>query len=270
MQIKIKYILGLMAALVMLSACTPENIVYFQDMKQGGAGNKIVSSNDIRVRPYDKISILVNSKDPMLAQLFNLPVVQRAVGADFSGVGSTSGGGSVSSYTVNKEGNIIFPVVGNIKVGGMTREEIAAHVKEILVSKNLIKDPIITVEFANLAVSVMGEVEDPGRYQITNDKFTILDALSMAGDLTIYGQRENVMVLREENGVEKSYTINLCSAESIYSSPVYYLQQNDVVYVAPNDTKARESTVNGNNVRSASFWLSVATFLTSIAVLILI
>ena len=108
----------------------------------------------------------------------------------------------------------------------------------------------------------------PGRYNIDKDHLTILDALSQAGDLTIYGKREKVLVLRNENGKQRVYGINLCSADHLYSSPVYYLQQNDVVYVEPNDTKARQSTVNGNNVRSTSFWISLASLLTTISVLI--
>ncbi len=120
----------------------------------------------------------------------------------------------------------------------------------------------------NLSVNVMGEVNRPGRYNIDKDHLTILDALSQAGDLTIYGKREKVLVLRNENGKQRVYGINLCSADHLYSSPVYYLQQNDVVYVEPNDTKARQSTVNGNNVRSTSFWISLASLLTTISVLI--
>ena len=150
----------------------------------------------------------------------------------------------------------------------MTREKVAAHIKQELQSRDLVKDPVVTVEFMNLSVDVMGEVNRPGRYSIDKDNITILDALSQAGDLTIYGKREKVLVLRNENGKQRVYGINLCSADHIYSSPAYYLQQNDVVYVEPNDTKARQSTVNGNNVRSTSFWISLASLLTTIGVLV--
>lgn len=111
-------------------------------------------------------------------------------------------------------------------------------------------------------------MNNPGRFSIDKDNLTILDALSQAGDLTIYGKREKVLVLRKEEGKQRVYGVNLCSAEHLYTSPAYYLQQNDVVYVEPNATKARQSTVNGNNVRSTSFWISLASLLTSIAVLI--
>ena len=110
----------------------------------------------------------------------------------------------------------------------------------------------------------MGEVNKPGRFNIERDRLTLLEALSMAGDLTIYGNREKVIVMREEDGKQMSYFVDLCSAKELYSSPVYYLQQNDVIYVEPNTMRARQSTVNGNNVRSASFWMSLASFLASI------
>ena len=150
----------------------------------------------------------------------------------------------------------------------MTREEVGTYIKKELQTRDLVKEPVVTVEFLNLSVSVMGEVNTPGRYNIDKDNLTILDVLSQAGDLTIYGKRDKVLVLRKENDIQRVYGVNLCSAEQLYSSPVYYLKQNDVVYVEPNSTKARQSTVNGNTVRSTSFWLSLASLLTSIAVLI--
>ena len=150
----------------------------------------------------------------------------------------------------------------------MKREEIAAYIKNELVTKNLVKDPVVTVEFMNLCISVLGEVNQPGRYSIDRDKITILDALSMAGDLTIYGQRQKVLVLRQEDDIQRVYGVNLTSGEHIYTSPAYYLQQNDVVYVEPNNVRSRQSTVNGNNVRSTSFWISLASLLTSIGILI--
>lgn len=159
-------------------------------------------------------------------------------------------------------------MLGTLHVAGRTREQIAEEIKKVLVERNLVKDPVVTVSLTNLHYSVMGEVARPGQYEIEDEKVTILDALSKAGDLTIYGTREDVMVLRQENGHQKIYKINLCSGNSVFNSPVYYLQQNDVVYISPNDTKARQSTVNGNNVRSTGFWISLASLATSVAVLI--
>ena len=198
--------------------------------------------------------------------MFNLPIVSQQICQESTGSSGTSRG--VSGYTVDSFGDINFPVLGKIRVEGMTREQIADYLTKQLKEQELIKDPVVTVEFMNLGVSVLGEVNRPGRISINRDNMTILDALSEAGDLTIFGKREKVLVLRQEDGKQRVYGVNLCSADHIYTSPVYYLQQNDVVYVIPNDTKSRQSTVNGNTVRSTSFWISLASLITSIAVLI--
>lgn len=256
----------------MIVGCkAPENVVYFQDLRPGESEITLPAPLEITVRPEDKISIIVNSRDPQLTDLFNLPYVSRQLGVSSrynynSYSGSTSQG--VSGYTVDANGDIDFPVLGKIHVAGMRREEIATHIKNELITKNLVKDPVVTVEFMNLCISVLGEVNTPGRFNIDRDRVTILDALSMAGDLTIYGKREKVLVLRQEGDLQRVYGINLTSGEHIYTSPAYYLQQNDVVYVEPNNVKARQSTVNGNNVRSTSFWISLASLLTSIGILI--
>lgn len=252
--------------LTAVSCSTPKEISYFQDLQPGVTELTITDPVEIKVRPKDKLSILINAQDLKLTNMFNLPIVSQQIGQESTGSSGTSRG--VSGYTVDTDGYINFPVLGKIKVEGMTREQIAEYLTGQLKEQELIKDPVVTVEFMNLGVSVLGEVNKPGRISINRDNLTILDALSEAGDLTIFGKREKVLVLRQENGKQRVYGINLCSAEHIYSSPVYYLQQNDVVYVIPNDTKSRQSTVNGNTVRSTSFWISLASLITSIAVLI--
>lgn len=253
---------------VFLSSCgSSKQVVYFQDLRPGESEVKLPEVQTITVQPEDKISIIVNSRDPQLTDLFNLPYVTRELGQSSNTytIGRSQG---VSGYTVDGNGEIDFPVLGKIYVAGKKREEIAAYIKNELVRENLVKDPVVTVEFMNLCISVMGEVNNPGRFSIDRDRLTVLDALSMAGDLTIYGNRNKVMVLRQEGGVQRVYGIDLTSGEHVYSSPAYYLQQNDVVYVEPNAVKARQSTVNGNNVRSTSFWISLASLLTSVAILI--
>ena len=252
--------------LAAVSCSTPKEISYFQDLQPGVTELAITDPVEIKVRPKDKLSILVNAQDPKLTNMFNLPIVSQQIGQESTGSSGTSRG--VSGYTVDSFGDINFPVLGKIRVEGMTREQIADYLTKQLKEQELIKDPVVTVEFMNLGVSVLGEVNKPGRISINRDNMTILDALSEAGDLTIFGKREKVLVLRQEDGKQRVYGVNLCSAEHIYSSPVYYLQQNDVVYVIPNNTKSRQSTVNGNTVRSTSFWISLASLITSIAVLI--
>lgn len=260
----------LMTGLALLSSCNAsKEVVYFQDMRPGESEIKMPEVKSILVRPEDKISIIVNSRDPQLTDLFNLPYVSRQLGqSSFTGGMTRGTSQGVSGYTVDANGEIDFPVLGKIKVAGLQREDIAKYIKQELICRNLVKDPVVTVEFMNLCISVMGEVNTPGRFSIDRDRVTILDALSMAGDLTIYGNRSKVMVMRQEGDTQRVYGVNLTSGAHVYSSPVYYLQQNDVVYVEPNHVKARQSTVNGNNVRSTSFWISLASLLTSVAILI--
>jgi polysaccharide export outer membrane protein len=263
---RLKLLLLNLLAVLLSSCASTKKISYFQDLPEGHTGQTQAYS-PITLQPEDKVSILVNSKDPELANLFNLPVVSRYLGTNSAG-GTASMQGGISGYTVNSEGDIDFPVLGSVRVAGLRREEIGALIKDELISRNLIKDPVVTVEFMNLTVSVLGEVNKPGRYNIDKDRITLLEAIGMAGDLSIYGKRDNVTVIRQENGTESVYRIDISSGKDLYSSPVYYLKQNDVIYVEPNSMRARQSTVNGNNVRSASFWMSLASLLTTITVLL--
>ena len=260
---KLNRLAGLFVTCLLLAACgTPKEISYFQDLSAGDAASMLPESQ-IRLRPEDKVSIIVNTSNPEITRLFNLPYTTNRLG--FVAEASTGYSPGISGYTLDADGNIDFPVLGSIHLGGLRREEAAAFIKDRLISTEMTRDAVVTVEFMNLSVAVMGEVAHPGRYNIIRDNFTLFDAISSAGDLTIRGRRDGVIVLREENGVQKKYVVNLCSAREVLSSPVFYLQQNDMVYVEPNDVRARESTVNGNNVRSTSFWISIASLVSTIA-----
>lgn len=266
-QTRMRDLLSFLLIVTFFSACgSADKISYFQDLSPG-MPEQLDLPLEIRVRPHDKISIVVNSKDAELSNLFNLPVVSHRIGTS-SQQSLNYGSQQLSGYTVDEYGYIDFPVAGKLLVSGLRRTEIADHVKQTLIKEDLVKDPVVTVEFMNLGFSVLGEVTRPGRFAIDRDKVTLLDAIGMAGDLTIYGERQSVIVLRDEQGVQIPYRVDLTSARQLYNSPVYYLQQNDVVYVEPNTVRARQSTVNGNNVRSTSFWLSLASLLTSVALLV--
>ena len=261
---KTKILIATLGAVLMMASCsTPKNIPYFQDVVDGGS-DSIAVSKTITIRPGDKISIIVNSKNTKIAAMFNLSYATRYMGAISDDVVSTAQNAGVQGYMVEDDGTIDFPVLGRIHVSGLTRDEISRLIKDKLISEGLVQDPVVTVEYLNLKVSVLGEVNKPGRVSIDRDAYTILDALSAAGDLTIYGMRESVRVIRSEEGLRKTYVVNLCSAQNLYSSPVFYLQQNDMIYVEPNDVRARQSTVNGNNVRSTSFWVSIASLLATV------
>lgn len=253
---------ALIACLVFSSCKTPKDIVYFQDIQ-----SKIsmpVANTQLRIQPLDKINVIVNTRDFQVTDALNLPTVSRQIG--MNGVVQSQG---VLPYTVNREGDIDFPFLGEVHVAGMTRAEAAAMIKGMLIASDLAKDPIVTIEFVNAKVSVLGEVKNPGRYDIDNDQMTILDVIGAAGDLTIYGERDNIKVLRRNGDKQDTYFVNLLSAEELAQSPVFYVQQDDVIYVEPNPTRMRESSVNGNNVFSTSFWLSMASMaITIVAILV--
>lgn len=250
--------------LLLISSCGTPNVSYFNDIANGQT-NEITQAPGIRLRPDDKLSIVVKSRDPQLTNLFNLPIVSHRVGGSQS---LPSNNQQISLYTVDQNGEIDFPVVGKLKVQGLSREEVAELIKDKLIGQNLVKDPVVSIEYANLNFSVLGEVKHPGRYELIREHMTVLDAISMAGDLTIQGERENVLVIREVGDQRVNYRINLQSGRELMQSPAFYLQQNDVVYVAPNKYRSRQTTVNGNRFQSASFWVSVASFATSLILLI--
>lgn len=260
--------MGLAAAMMLgLSAChTPKDITYFQDLEDG-ARREVSAPKELVVTPGDQLSITVHSKDPQLAMLFNLPIASSRIGQT-STSGATSTSGQVSMYTVDAYGDIEFPVLGTLHIGGMKRTEVADYVKRELLQRNLVKDPTVIVDFYNRSVSVLGEVSKPGRVNIDRDRFTIIDAIAGAGDLTIQGKRANVVVLRQEDGRQVAHTVDLTDARATLSSPVYYLQQNDIIYVEPTDVRKRQTTANGNSVFTPSFWISIASFATTVLLLI--
>lgn len=260
-----------MIAIVMTGCGVPKGVAYFQDM-DSTVILETAQNAPIKVKPGDKLSIVVKSKDPQLSALFNLPVYSSRVGqgASVNGSGAElrpytgSQSESVASYTVSSSGDIDFPVLGTMKVAGMTRSELAGFIKGELMGRELVKDPTVVVEFLSTGINIIGEVNRPGRYDLNRDNLNIIEALSLAGNLTINGQRENVKVVRIEDGKVNTYVLNLTDAASLVKSPAFYLAQNDVIYVEPNAQRKRSSTVNGNNALSVSFWVSVASLLTSV------
>lgn len=249
-------------ALILSSCATTQKIVYFQD-EQLEIVQRIEKGSNITMQPKDVISIVISSKDPELATIFNLPRVTQFAGNIQT---PTNYNGQIMGYTVNDNGDIDFPTLGKIHIQGLSRQQVSSLIKEKL-SESLVKDAVVTVDFINLTYSVMGEVGKPGKYVIDKDQITILEALSTAGDLTIYGKRDKVFLIRITEGNRTTYQLNMTSKD-IFSSPAFYIQQNDIIYVEPNDVRANQSTVNGNSARSVSLWMSIASFLTTIGVLI--
>ena len=258
------------ALTLLLAGCSvPKDIVYLQDVKSGWQIHTSPAS-PIRLKPMDQVSIIVNGLDPQLSAMFNLPYYARRIG-DSQSLSGASGNmlnnsSQIAGYTVDSDGNIDFPVLGKIYVQGKTRAETCEYVKQLLIESKQIKDPVVTVEFLNLGFSVLGEVNSPGRYRIDKDEFTIFDAISLAGDLTINGKRDNITLVRDAGtDCEQVYTFDLTKSYGVYSSPAFYIQQDDIIYVVPNEKKRRESTVMGNSALTPSFWISLVSSGTSIA-----
>lgn len=272
---RIKFIAtGILATSLMLGSCsTPKNVAYFPELETGSMV-QAAQILEIKIKPEDKLSIMVSTQDPALSVLFNLVQVQNRLGQTTSNTNSigteTNSTGQTSLYTVDSAGDINFPVLGKLHIAGLTREQIAEKITADLMKEDLVKDPIVTVEFANTGISIIGEVKSPGRYEFNRDHMTIIDAIAMAGDLKINGMRENILVMRNlGGGRQEAYRVNLLNAQELASSPVYYLQQDDVIYVEPNDKAKRETTPNGNTPYTPSFWITLGSFATTIATLII-
>lgn len=260
-------LVSVVAGITLFASCgtkTYKNINYLQDV-QKDTTMSMKTDGGILVQPKDMISIVVSSRNPELAAMFNLVNVSYQAGGETSISGSYN---RLLGYSVDSEGNIEFPIVGKINVAGLTRWEVAEKVKDILLDRNLLKDAVVTVEFLNFKISVLGEVNRPGTYTVTGDKITILEAISLAGDLTIFGKRDKISVIREQNGHRNIYMVDIRGTD-LFTSPAYYLQQNDVVMVEPNKVRAGQSTINENSLKSTSFWISVGSFLVTIANLVI-
>lgn len=261
------------ALVLLVASCSvPQDVTYVQNLQPGTYQMEQVE-NALRARPDDRMSIFITSKDPQLSKIFNLNYYSSNSSDNMQSVGTTSGRSLTQTYTllytVDAEGNVDIPVLGPVHVAGLTRAEIAKRVKAELIAKDLLKDPTVVVEFANQSFSVLGEVMQPGRKVFDRDHMTLLEGIALAGDLTITGKRTNVMVIREDEfGQRQVYVIDLTNADSLYSSPAYYLKQGDVIYVDAIDTRKRQREPNANTFMTAGFWMSLASVLMSLAVLI--
>ena len=260
-----KLIVPVCAVLVFSSCATPTNITYFNDVNNG-ATIAMTESRGITLKPNDKLSIIVNTKSAELNNVLNLPVTTQVIGT--SEVQSLNQGQGTSGYTIDPDGNIDFPLIGKVKAAGCTRTELAAKLKELLEAKDAAKDAVVTVEFLNIGFSVMGEVNSPGFHAFINDKTTLLQGLSRAGDMNLYGNRNNVKVIRMQDGKQQVYVVDLQNTEALMKSPAYILQQNDIIYVEPNNYRKRQATANASEVTKASFWLSAVSAIATLAVLI--
>ena len=251
---------SLLFVIIILSGCTSsKNVAYFQGVGEGDMLEYVQTTPlyDAKILPKDLITITVMATDPEAVQPFNLTVPALSTGT------STYSQPSLQAYLVDNNGQINFPVIGMITLSGLTKRQAEEKIVGLL-TKYLKETPVVTVKFVNYKISVLGEVARPNTFTIQNEKVNILEALAMAGDMTIWGRRDNVKIIREDvNGNKNIILMNLNDRDIIFS-PYYYLQQNDVVYVEPNKTKAKNSEIGS----ATGIWLSATSILISVATLL--
>ncbi len=244
--------------LVLLSSCaSQQDVVYFQDESISEAVSNQNKGFDLRYKTDDLLTIIVSAQDPIVAQPFNLQAA-----ATTTSVIDAQGSLKMQTYLIDSEGNIEFPVLGTVELAGLTRTEASNLLKQKLTV--YIKNPIVNIRLANFTVTVLGEVKNPGTYTVQDEKISLSEALGLAGDLTIYGKRDNVLLIREVNGEKRYSKLDLTSV-NVLNSANYYLTQNDVLYVEPNNAKVRSSSYNQNNGVIIS---AIGTLATIIAILI--
>ncbi|MGL5318101.1 MAG: polysaccharide biosynthesis/export family protein [Bacteroidales bacterium] len=254
--------------LVLNSCKSVKDVGYFQDIDKVEIIQSIQNSTGYStiVQTDDLLTITVSGIDPLSVAPFNLPALSYLK----PGEKEMSNSVAIQSYLVSAEGTIDFPVIGTLKVAGLSKKECVELVKEKV--SQYVKNPIINIQFVNYKVSVLGEVNRPGAIVVPNERVTILDAVGLAGDLTIYGERKNVLLIRENNGQKEFHRFDLTSSE-LFSSPYYYLQQNDVVYVEPNAPRkknARFSQTDQYNLSVVSTIVSVVSVVASLVIALLV
>lgn len=244
----------------LLAACQSyKKVPYLQDVEAVNQATQQETLYDAKIMPKDLLTIVVSCTSPELAAPFNLTIASPS---NLS-IQYTTTQPVLQQYLVDNEGKISFPVLGALTVGGLTKKQ----AEQLIVDKlkpYMKENPIVTVRMVNYKISVIGEVARPGTFTISNEKVNLLEALAMAGDMTVYGLRDNVKLIREDaNGKQQIVTLDLNNTETILS-PYYWLQQNDIVYITPNKAKARNSDV-GN---STSLWFSATSILVSVVSLL--
>lgn len=246
------------AVLVLLTSCfTPKKVVYLQDLPQG-MEQELKADYEAKIKKDDLLQILILAQTPEAAKPFNLSALVQEM--------STGGNDEEqSAYLVDVNGCVDLPVLGRMMVEGMTTREVKAVITRKLQEKNLIKEPVVQVRIQNFKVLMLGEVKSPGAIEVKGERITLLDAISQAGDLTMQGRRDRVAVIREEDGKRTAHYLDLKS-KAIFDSPYFYLKQNDVVYVEPNDAKSVQ--YRSGQMGNVTPWISLVSSILSLVTLI--
>lgn len=256
----------MIAAATLLSCSTTQdnNLPYFKDLGNQAHGtlSNPVDDYAIRIQPEDELIITVSSVVPEATAAYNLPMENPATRSQLRSTTQPR----TQTYIVDDKGYIMMPVLGRIMVNGKTTSQIAQEITA-MVAQN-VKDPHVRVDIVNFGVDVMGEVRNPQRVHTTRQNYTVLDALTQCGDLTEFGERDRVIVIRTEGGKREFHRLNLNSSE-VFNSPYFYLKQNDVVYVEPNQIRIDNSKYNQNNAYKLSVISTVVSSVSVIASLII-
>lgn len=255
-----EFFLGWMFICILVSCGSVKDIAYLQG-EDLLAKTTVMDTFSLKIQKDDLLDITVSCADPELLR----PFLQYGNGVDGSGGYGFAGGNNIKGYLVEVDGTINFPLLGKIKVIGLTRRQLTDLIQNRLQKGRYIKDPIVMVRFQNFRVSILGEVSKPGTYNISSERITLFEALSLAGDLTVHGRRNRVAVVRETDGVRTILYHDLRSRD-IFQSPDFYLKQNDLVYVEPNHAKADASVQS--QFTSAGTWISLVSLLATIGVIL--
>jgi polysaccharide export outer membrane protein len=255
MKFSIKILSTVLLATLLVGCNATKRIVY--DFNKEESVKSLLADGQIRIKPHDRLTIVVSSQNPELAAPFNTSTSYNALSFNPLTATASNGAQSLQVRTVDENGLLEFPMIGKIQCQGKTRKELSDEIAKKIIDGGYISDAIVNIQFADLKFFVLGEVARPGQYDITRDKITVLEALAMAGDMTIYGNRSNVAVIRRND--DKKYEVfelNFLEGGQM-TSPAFYLQQGDVIYVQPNKYKAATSEINQNR----TFWLSIVSTL---------
>lgn len=245
-----------LALFFLISCKTRQNLVYFQTLNEDSIF--FIKNYTPSIKTDDFLSVVVSCDDMETALPFNLPITGNQ---NFNN-GYLIGNPATFGYLVDENGEIKLPIIGSLKVSGFTRMQAINLIENKL--KEYLKNPVVQIQIQNYKITVLGEVKSPGTFKIPNERITLLEAIGLAGDLKPTGVRKNVLVIRDVNGSKKEYRVDLTSKD-IFNSPVYYLTQNDVVYIEPNPTARYESTLVG---KTASIFISVTSLIITTIILI--
>ncbi|MGB7842252.1 MAG: polysaccharide biosynthesis/export family protein [Salinimicrobium sp.] len=250
------FMLAALCLLLTSSCVSRKKIAYFQDLPSLKAEVDLAQSN-LKIQPNDLLTITVSAANIEAVQPFNLPLTSAPSLAG----GGVGGRMELQSYLVDSDGNIEFPVLGTVHVAGLTRQELVEKLKQEI--SKYVQNPIVNIKIVNFQVTVLGEVNRPGTFTVPDERISLSKALGLAGDLSIYGRRDNILIMRETEGKTEYRYIDLTKSDFI-NSPYYYLQQNDVIYVEPNSAQRQGASYN----RNASVYISIASVLISLIVVI--